>query len=203
MYEMLTTLKQWQDRYFHFWDRLNVLRAGILGANDGIISVSGIVLGAVGADMSNTTLFISGISGMVAGACSMAGGEFVSVSAQKDVQLAKLNAQTTPNQRVTDFYQTRIHEIDLLNPLHAATMSFLSFLLGAVIPLLAISLSAPAWRLTNTLLAMAAALTINATVSAHNAEVPLAKVILRNILVGLVTALVTYVMGTLLGGNVG
>ncbi|MFC6202912.1 VIT1/CCC1 transporter family protein [Lactiplantibacillus nangangensis] len=86
---MLTTIKAWQDWYFHFWDRLNVLRAGILGANDGIISVSGIVLGAVGADLSNTTLFISGISGMLAGACSMAGGEYVSVSAQKDVQLSR------------------------------------------------------------------------------------------------------------------
>lgn len=76
-----------------FWDSLNVLRAGILGANDGIISVSGIVLGAAGADMNNTTLFFSGLAGMIAGACSMAGGEYISVSAQRDVQRQKLAQQ--------------------------------------------------------------------------------------------------------------
>lgn len=199
---MLSIIKHWQTRYFHFWDRLNVLRAGILGANDGIISVSGIVLGAVGANMSNQTLFISGISGMLAGACSMAGGEFVSVSAQKDVQLTRLNAQVDEGARQSDEYQTKIHEIDVLNPLHAAAMSFGSFLLGALIPLLAISLSTPKWRLINTLIAMVIALTLNATISAQRGAIPVRKVILRNITIGLVTAFVTYVMGTLLGGAV-
>lgn len=199
---MLSIIKHWQTRYFHFWDRLNVLRAGILGANDGIISVSGIVLGAVGANMSNQTLFISGISGMLAGACSMAGGEFVSVSAQKDVQLTRLNAQVDEGARQSDEYQTKIHEIDVLNPLHAAAMSFGSFLLGALIPLLAISLSTPKWRLVNTLIAMVIALTLNATISAQRGAIPVRKVILRNITIGLVTAFVTYVMGTLLGGAV-
>lgn len=199
---MLSIIKHWQTRYFHFWDRLNVLRAGILGANDGIISVSGIVLGAVGANMSNQTLFISGISGMLAGACSMAGGEFVSVSAQKDVQLTRLNAQIDEGARQSDEYQTKIHEIDVLNPLHAAAMSFGSFLLGALIPLLAISLSTPKWRLINTLIAMVIALTLNATISAQRGAIPVRKVILRNITIGLVTAFVTYVMGTLLGGAV-
>jgi len=194
---MLTTIKAWQDRYFHFWDRLNVLRAGILGANDGIISVSGIVLGAVGADLSATTLFISGISGMLAGACSMAGGEYVSVSAQKEVQLSKLGHTTG-----ADLTQTRLREIDLLNPLHAAATSFVSFILGALIPLLAISLSTPAWRLVNTILAMVVALSLNATVSAQHAAVSLPKVILRNVLVGVATALITFLMGTLLGGNI-
>ena len=199
---MLTIIKQWQTRYLHFWDRLNVLRAGILGANDGIISVSGIVLGAVGANMSNQTLFISGISGMLAGACSMAGGEYVSVSAQKDVQLSRLNEQVTPEFRNSESYQTKIHEIDVLNPLHAATMSFVSFMLGALIPLLAISLSTPRWRLINTVIAMAIALTLNATISAQRGAIPVRRVILRNIMIGLVTGLVTYIMGSLLGGVV-
>ena len=188
---MITIIKQWQARYAHFWDRLNVLRAGILGANDGIISVSGIVLGAVGANLSNQTLFISGISGMLAGACSMAGGEYVSVS-----------AQTSPDNRNSATYQTKIRDIDLLSPLHAAMTSFVAFLLGALIPLLAISLSTPRWRLTNTLVAMVVALTLNATVSAQRGAIPIRKVILRNITIGLVTAFVTYVMGSLLGGAV-
>lgn len=199
---MLTIIKRFQTRYFHFWDRLNVLRAGILGANDGIISVSGIVLGAVGANMSNQTLFISGISGMLAGACSMAGGEYVSVSAQKDVQVSCLNNQVAPESRNSEAYQTKIQEIDLMNPLHAAVMSFISFMLGALIPLLAISLSTPAWRLTNTLIAMVIALTLNATISAQRGAISIRKVVLRNITIGLVTAFVTFVMGSLLGGAV-
>lgn len=198
---MLTTIKAWQERYFHFWDQLNILRAGILGANDGIISVSGIVLGAVGADLSNTTLFISGISGMLAGACSMAGGEYVSVSAQKEVQLAKLSAQVSPDPQETGSSPMRLQQQDLLNPIHAAVMSFGAFMLGAVIPLLAISLSTPAWRLLNTMLAMVVALSLNATVSSRHSEIALHKVIFRNVLVGVVTALVTYLVGTLLGGN--
>ena len=192
---MLNTIKIWQNRYFHFWDCLNILRAGILGANDGIISVSGIVLGAVGADLSNTTLFISGISGMIAGACSMAGGEYVSVSAQKEVQLSKLNQAATVD-------ATRLREIDLLNPIHAAGTSFVSFMLGALIPLLAISLSTPAWRLINTILAMVVALSLNATVSAKRATASLPKVIFRNVMVGIATALITYLVGLLLGGQV-
>lgn len=79
---MLEIHKLITTKRFHFWDSLNVIRAGILGANDGIISVSGIVLGAA-ANLNSYTLFISGVSGMLAGACSMAGGEFISVSAQK------------------------------------------------------------------------------------------------------------------------
>ncbi|WP_395387320.1 VIT1/CCC1 transporter family protein [Pediococcus parvulus] len=73
-----------------------MIRAGILGANDGIISVSGIVLGAAAANLNSYTLFISGVSGMLAGACSMVGGEFISVSAQKEVQLNRLSIQGKP-----------------------------------------------------------------------------------------------------------
>ncbi|AVK63736.1 hypothetical protein C5Z26_06280 [Lactobacillus sp. CBA3606] len=197
---MLIWFKQWQRRYYHFWNQLNVLRAGILGANDGIISVSGIVLGAVGADLSATTLLISGVSGMIAGACSMAGGEYVSVSAQKDVQLSQLKLQlATAPVAEADQAQTRLQAIDVLNPLHAAATSLLAFIGGALIPLAAISLSLPRWRLLNTLVAMGVALTLNATVSARHTVVPVHKIIWRNILVGVATALMTYLMGIWLG----
>ncbi|MFC6202911.1 VIT1/CCC1 transporter family protein [Lactiplantibacillus nangangensis] len=98
--------------------------------------------------------------------------------------------------------QTRLREIDLLNPIHAAMTSFIAFMLGALIPLLAISLSTPAWRLVNTIGAMVIALSLNATVSARHSAVPLIKVICRNTLVGVATALITYLMGILLGGTV-
>ncbi|HVK46057.1 MAG TPA: VIT1/CCC1 transporter family protein, partial [Micropruina sp.] len=60
--------------------RLNWLRAGVLGANDGIVSTAGLVVGVAGATSDSVALFIAGVAGMVAGALSMAGGEYVSVS---------------------------------------------------------------------------------------------------------------------------
>jgi len=68
--------------------KLNWLRAGVLGANDGIVSVSGIVMGVAGATASGSALLVAGLAGLVAGALSMAGGEYVSVSTQKDTELS-------------------------------------------------------------------------------------------------------------------
>src|SRR5882762_1899487 len=64
--------------------RLNWLRAGVLGADDGIVSVAGIVLGVSGATTSRGPIFTAGLAGLVAGAVSMALGEYVSVSSQRD-----------------------------------------------------------------------------------------------------------------------
>lgn len=185
--------------HFRFWDSLNVLRAGILGANDGIISVSGIVLGAAGADLNNGTLFFSGVAGMIAGACSMAGGEYISVSAQRDVQRKKLKLQQkyeTMDETTTD---TMIRSIDVLNPFHASISSFFSFILGALIPLLAISLSTDRWRIINTVAAMIVALTLNAIVSSANSDISTKRTIVRNIAVGILTTVITYAIGSLFG----
>ncbi|MEO6957406.1 MAG: VIT family protein [Antricoccus sp.] len=68
--------------------RLNWLRAGVLGANDGILSVSGLVIGVAGATTSSQALLTAGTAGLVAGAVSMALGEYVSVSTQRDAERA-------------------------------------------------------------------------------------------------------------------
>lgn len=68
--------------------RLNWLRAGVLGANDGIVSTAGIVMGVAGATASSTALLVAGLAGLVAGALSMAAGEYVSVSTQRDTERA-------------------------------------------------------------------------------------------------------------------
>ena len=68
--------------------RLNWLRAAVLGANDGIVSVSAIVLGVAGATANRHTIFTAGLAGLVAGALSMALGEYVSVSSQRDSEKA-------------------------------------------------------------------------------------------------------------------
>ena len=64
--------------------RLNWLRAAVLGANDGIISTAGVVMGVAGATTDNTAILIAGIAALTAGAISMAAGEYVSVSTQRD-----------------------------------------------------------------------------------------------------------------------
>lgn len=66
--------------------RINVIRASVMGANDGILSVAGIVLGVAGATTNSFAIFISGIAGMLAGTVSMAMGEYVSVNSQRDAQ---------------------------------------------------------------------------------------------------------------------
>ena len=70
--------------------RLNWLRAAVLGANDGIVSVAGIVIGVAGATAARGPIFTAGLAGLVAGAVSMALGEYVSVSSQRDSELAQL-----------------------------------------------------------------------------------------------------------------
>lgn len=70
--------------------RLNWLRAGVLGANDGIVSTAGIVVGVAGATTDLTAIATAGVAGLVAGAVSMALGEYVSVSSQRDSETALL-----------------------------------------------------------------------------------------------------------------
>ena len=73
--------------------KLNWLRAGVLGANDGIVSTAGLVLGVAGATTDSNAILIAGIAGLVAGSISMAGGEYTSVSAQKDSEKAALSKE--------------------------------------------------------------------------------------------------------------
>ncbi|WP_372452170.1 VIT1/CCC1 transporter family protein [Nocardia albiluteola] len=73
--------------------RLNWLRAGVLGANDGIVSVAGIVVGVAAATATRSTILTAGIAGLAAGAVSMALGEYVSVSTQRDSERAILEVE--------------------------------------------------------------------------------------------------------------
>src|SRR3954466_13428894 len=74
-------------------NRLNWLRAGVLGANDGIVSTAGIVMGVAGATPHRGTTLVARGPGLAAGALSMASGEYVSVSTQKDSELALLEKE--------------------------------------------------------------------------------------------------------------
>ncbi|WP_267124864.1 VIT1/CCC1 transporter family protein, partial [Xanthomonas sacchari] len=74
----------------HRTDRAGWLRAAVLGANDGILSVAGLVVGVASSGASAATVLTTGIAGLVAGAMSMAAGEYVSVQSQADTERADL-----------------------------------------------------------------------------------------------------------------
>jgi VIT1/CCC1 family predicted Fe2+/Mn2+ transporter len=82
-----------RDGTRHRGDRSNWLRAAVLGANDGILSTASLVLGVAGAGGSNSAVVTAGIAGLVAGALSMAAGEYVSVSSQRDTEEADLRVE--------------------------------------------------------------------------------------------------------------
>src|SRR5437868_14341112 len=72
---------------------LNWLRAGVLGANDGIVSTAAIIFGVAGASATHATIMLAGVAAVAAGAMSMAVGEYVSVSTQRDLEDAALARQ--------------------------------------------------------------------------------------------------------------
>jgi VIT1/CCC1 family predicted Fe2+/Mn2+ transporter len=77
----------------HRSERIGWLRAAVLGANDGIVSTASLVLGVAAADASKSEVLLAGIAGLVAGALSMAAGEYVSVSSQADTERADLDVE--------------------------------------------------------------------------------------------------------------
>jgi vacuolar iron transporter family protein len=77
----------------HRVDRIGWLRAAVLGANDGILSTASLILGVAAADASHSSVLVTGFAGLVAGAVSMAAGEYVSVQSQSDSERAALDLE--------------------------------------------------------------------------------------------------------------
>lgn len=77
----------------HLIERIGWLRAAVLGANDGIISTSSLLVGVAAASTSPNEVIVAGIAGLVAGATAMAAGEYVSVSSQADTEAADLTKE--------------------------------------------------------------------------------------------------------------
>jgi VIT1/CCC1 family predicted Fe2+/Mn2+ transporter len=219
--------------------RLNWLRAGVLGANDGIVSVAALVVGVAGATTDTGALFLAGIAGLVGGAISMALGEYVSVSSQRDSERALIakergELRDMPDQELeelTQLYRDRglsdetarqvareltahdalaahlevelhIDQDDLVNPWHAALSSAVSFTLGALLPLLAILLPPPQWRVPVTFAAVLIALAATGTVSAALGGAPRARAATRLVIGGALALAATWLIGTLLGTTI-
>ena len=81
------------DRETHRTDRIGWLRAAVLGANDGVVSTASLVLGVASAHAAHAGVLVAGVAGLVAGAMSMAAGEYVSVSSQADTERADINLE--------------------------------------------------------------------------------------------------------------
>ncbi|MHB1432067.1 MAG: VIT1/CCC1 transporter family protein, partial [Streptosporangiaceae bacterium] len=218
--------------------RLNWLRAGVLGANDGIVSTASLVVGVAGATTSHTAIVTAGLAGMFAGALSMASGEYVSVSSQRDSERALLELERrelsdTPEaelDELTGIYQGKgltpelarevakqltahdamaahaeaelgIDPEELTNPMHAAVASFISFVVGALLPLAAIVFVPASARVAVTVVAVLAALVVTGTASASLGQAPRMPAALRNVIGGAIAMGVTYGIGALIGAS--
>lgn len=89
----MTSAYQSAHEEVHFLNRAGWLRAAVLGANDGIVSVSSLIVGVAAADPGPGAILIAGVAGLAAGAMSMAAGEYVSVSSQSDVERADISRE--------------------------------------------------------------------------------------------------------------
>lgn len=108
--------------------RAQWLRAAVLGANDGLLSTSSLMMGIGAVHQDAKSMILTGIAGLVAGACSMAIGEFVSVYSQYDIEMAQIKRESA-----TEIEEKRKK---LPSPLQAAGASAFAFAIGAIVPLL-------------------------------------------------------------------
>lgn len=216
--------------------RLNWLRAGVLGANDGIVSTAGIVIGVAGATNQTAPIVTAGIAGLTAGAMSMAVGEYVSVSSQRDSERALLakerrELRETPEEELAELaglyaakgltpevaqtvaeqltavdalaahaeVELGINPDELAHPGHAAWASFLSFVVGALLPLLAMAFLPIGVRVALTVVAVALSLMLTGVLSARLGHAHWLRPVLRNVLGGALAMALTYGVGSVAG----
>jgi VIT1/CCC1 family predicted Fe2+/Mn2+ transporter len=89
----VATKQQFEPHRLNFAPRLNWLRAGVLGANDGIVSIAALLVGVAAATSDTSPILIAGTAGIIAGSLSMALGEFVSVSSQRDSEASLIRRE--------------------------------------------------------------------------------------------------------------
>ncbi|WP_024802548.1 VIT family protein [Nocardia sp. BMG51109] len=216
--------------------KLNWLRAGVLGANDGIVSTAGLVVGVASATTSTTPILAAGVAGLVAGAISMAAGEYVSVSTQRDTEKALLSKEKRELAEEPDYELAELAQIyrakglspetahqvareltahdafaahaeaelglnpnELTNPWQAAASSAVAFTCGALLPLLAILLPPPSWRVPVTIVAVLVALACTGSISARLGGSNPRRATARVVIGGALAMAVTYGIGQIPG----
>lgn len=120
-------LEKDQETAFNYSKRSPWIRAAVLGANDGLVSTASLMMGVGAVKPDVKTMLLTGFAGLVAGACSMAIGEFVSVYSQYDIEVAQIKRESGEE----------IEKAKLPSPMLASVASAVAFILGATVPLLA------------------------------------------------------------------
>jgi vacuolar iron transporter family protein len=166
--------------------RHEVLRAAVLGVNDGLASVGAFVMAIIGVSTSRTEVLLAGLGALVAGALSMALGEYVSVSAQRDAQAARRRSGS-PGAEVEE----------TSSPTAAALASLVCFALGGLVPV--ISILVPGISGCSTVVMVVAALVATGWISARLVGADIGSAIRRHVVGGVLALGITYVVGVLLG----
>jgi vacuolar iron transporter family protein len=177
----------------------NNLRAAVLGANDGLASNFCLMMGVAGAGGSAATILLCGIAGLVGGACSMALGEWLSVTNARELALSQLDREIgrrLPNERHQSV-------ISAGHATSAALFSFALFALGAALPLLPFCILPDSLRVGGSVaLSIGGLFTLGVATSLFNARSALFSG-LRQVAIGAAAAAVTYAVGGLFGALTG
>ena len=215
-----------RHRERHVGDRVGWLRAAVLGANDGILSTAGLVVGVASADATLGSVMVAGVAGLVAGALSMATGEYVSVSSQSDAE--KAERELEQHELATDAHGEREELVNIYvgrgldRPLaeqvadkltaHDAlgahlrdelglTEQQLSFSIGAALPLVAALLAAPAHMALIVAIASLISLALLGAVAARAGGAPMLPGAIRVFLWSTLAMIATAAIGHLFGVN--
>lgn len=224
----------------HRGERAGWLRAAVLGANDGIVSVSALLVGVLGSDATFGAVRAAGIAGLVAGALSMAAGEYVSVSAQRDVEQADLRTErkelaeqpAAELAELAGIWRSRglspelaqqvaealtevdplvahardelgLTELSTARPLQAAAASAAAFVVGALVPFVALLVAPEAVRTAVVMVVTVLALAGSGALGASAGGAPLVRAAGRVVLGGLLAMVVTLGIGELAGATLG
>ncbi|KAJ0743907.1 putative Ccc1 family protein [Helianthus annuus] len=169
------------DEDFDYSQRGQWLRAAVLGATDGLVSVASLMMGIGAVKQDVRAMILTGFAGLVAGACSMGIGEFVSVYSQRDVEVAQMKRDNRTEMEA------------LPNPIQAALASAVAFMLGAMMPLLSAAfLVDHKVRLGVVVATMSLALVVFGWVGAFLGRTPVVKSCFRIVVGGWMAMAITF-----------
>ncbi|KAI3788988.1 hypothetical protein L2E82_01772 [Cichorium intybus] len=185
------------DESFNYSQRGQWLRAAVLGANDGLVSVASLMMGVGAVKHDVKAMILTGFAGLVAGACSMAIGEYVSVSSQLDIEVSQIKRE----KRMGANDEESVHE-ELPKPMQAAAASALAFMFGAIVPLLAASFIVDhKVRLSVVVAAVTVALVVFGWIGAFLGGTPVVKSCLRVLVGGWLAMAITFGLTRLIGSS--
>ncbi|XP_019170083.1 PREDICTED: vacuolar iron transporter homolog 4-like [Ipomoea nil] len=183
-----------QEKEVDYAQRAQWLRAAVLGANDGLVSIASLMMGIGAVKKDVRAMFLAGFAGLVAGACSMAIGEFVSVYSQLDIEVAQMKRDKRVQQNVEESDDSEKEEKENLpNPIQAALASALAFSFGAMVPLMAAAFIANhKLRLVVVICAVSLALVVFGVIGAVLGKTPVVKSCARVLIGGWMAMAVTF-----------